>query len=189
MAKANEVIENPATGTRMTMLKTARDTNGELLQIEYWLYPYARKGSRDTHIHPNAEERLTIFSGNLNYILDGKEYTAGAERVVSFPTPHVHAFRNDSSEPVRMLVEFRPALDMETLLETMAGLARDGKTDKAGNPNIFQLAVIVKAYEREYRSTKIPFVLQDLMLPPLAMIGRWLGYRARYERYSGPQQA
>src|SRR5512142_109253 len=98
MARTNEVIENPATGTRMTMLKTSRDTNGELLQIEYWLYPYARKGSRDTHIHPHAEERLTIYSGTLNYILDGKDHTAGAEHVVTFPTPRVHAFRNESSE-------------------------------------------------------------------------------------------
>lgn len=172
----------------MTMLKTSRDTNGELLQIEYWLYPYARKGSRDTHIHPHAEERLTIYSGTLNYILDGKNLTASAEQVVTFPTPRVHAFRNDNSEPVRMLVEFRPALDMETLLETMAGLARDGKTDKAGNPNIFHLAVIGKAYEREYRSTRIPLVLQRVMLPVLAVVGRWLGYRARYDRYSGPEQ-
>lgn len=70
MAKTNKVIENPATGTRMTTLKTERDTNNKLLQIEYWLFPYARKGSKDTHIHPNAEERLTIFSGKLNYILD-----------------------------------------------------------------------------------------------------------------------
>ncbi len=189
MARTNEVIENPATGTRMTMLKTARDTNGELLQIEYWLYPYARKGSRDTHVHPNAEERLTIFSGSLSYILDGKQYTAGSEQVVTFSTPRVHGFRNESGEPVRMLVEFRPALDMETLLETMAGLARDGKTDKDGNPNIFQLAVIGKAFEREYRTARIPFSLQRTVLPVLAVIGRRLGYRARYEQYSGTPQA
>jgi quercetin dioxygenase-like cupin family protein len=186
MAKANEVIDNPVTGTRITFLKTARDTDHALLQMDYLLTPYARKGYKDTHVHPHQEERLTILSGTLNYTLDGREYTAGAEEVVSIPTPRVHALRNESGEPVHMLVEFRPALDMETFLETMAGLARDGKTNKAGNPNLFQLAVIGDAFKREAYNAKIPLALQRMIVPLLALIGRALGYHARYDKYSGP---
>jgi quercetin dioxygenase-like cupin family protein len=181
------VIDNPVTGTRTIFLKTARDTNHELLQMDYLLAPYARKGYKDTHVHPHQEERLTIFSGTLNYTLDGRELTASAEEVVSIPALRVHSLRNDSAEAVHMLVEFRPALDMETFLETMAGLARDGKTNKVGLPNLFQAAVIGDAFKREAYTASIPVASQRIMIPMLASMGRALGYRARYERYRDPE--
>ena len=34
MAKARDTIESPVSGARIVFLKTARDTNGELVQLE-----------------------------------------------------------------------------------------------------------------------------------------------------------
>ena len=42
MAKPGDVIENPVTGERIVFRKTARETNGELLQFELLLKPLPR---------------------------------------------------------------------------------------------------------------------------------------------------
>ena len=184
MAIAGDRIDNPVTGTTITFLKTARDTDGELLQMDYLLRPHARKGYKDIHVHPYQEERITLFGGTLTYVLDGTDHEATAGQVVSLPAPHVHALRNEHGEELHMLVEFRPALDMETFLETMAGLAREGKVNAAGNPNLLQLAVIGREFRKEAYSANVPVGLQRVIVPLLAAIGRAVGYRARYPRFS-----
>lgn len=185
MAHVGEVIVNPAQATYTTFLTTAHDMHDELLQMDYRIAPYGRRGKKDVHIHPLQEERITVLSGRLTYLLDGKVLTAGPGQVVSLPPPHAHALRNDNGEELHMIVEFRPALDIETFLETMAGLARDGQVDENGNPNLLQLAVIGEAFKNEVVNANIPRRLQRLLIPSLARIGRAVGYRERYAKYSG----
>jgi hypothetical protein len=50
MAKAGDTIESPLSGARIVFLKTARDTNGELLQLTSRLRASrrARTGSSPT---------------------------------------------------------------------------------------------------------------------------------------------
>ena len=77
-----------------------------------------------------------------------------------------------------MLVDFRPALRTEIAFEALAGLARDGKTTKAGIPkNPLQGAVIVRHLEDEIYFVRPPLALQKLIFGPLAGLGRLLGYR------------
>ncbi|MBA3367669.1 MAG: hypothetical protein H0T99_03170 [Geodermatophilaceae bacterium] len=84
------------------------------------------------------------------------------------------------------LVQFRPALDTETFFETYFGLARDGKVNKKGLPNPLHMSVLARAYRREMRlSPPVQWVLGPMAIL-LAPIGRALGYRARYDAYSGP---
>ena len=50
MAKAGDTIESPPTGARIRFLKTARDTNGELLQIDDVMQGGGRVAIE--HVHP-----------------------------------------------------------------------------------------------------------------------------------------
>ncbi len=50
MAKAGDIIENPATGERITFLNTTQETNGELLRFEYVLPPGFTIAE---HVHPH----------------------------------------------------------------------------------------------------------------------------------------
>ena len=75
---------------------------------------------------------------------------------------------------------------METLFETLFGLGRDGKTDEGGSLGLLQGAVMLAAYEEEYRLARPPHPVQKALLAVLAPIGKLLRYRARYPRYSGP---
>lgn len=64
MSRAGDVIENPTTGERISSIKTARDTNGELLRFEYLVLPHIP--GPPFHIHPFQEERFVeVLSGTL----------------------------------------------------------------------------------------------------------------------------
>ena len=69
---------------------------------------------------------------------------------------------------------------MDTFLETIYGLAQDGKTDAKGMPNLLQLAVFASAYFDTNHLARPPLVVQRLLLGGLAVIGRLAGYRADY---------
>ncbi len=87
----------------------------------------------------------------------------------------------EAGEEVHDLVEFEPALDAGVPLETLAGLARDGKVNKAGVPkNPLRLALIAHDYEEEIYLAQPPLFVQRAIFGVLAKVGRLLGYRAEY---------
>jgi len=80
---------------------------------------------------------------------------------------------------VRFLVGIRPGLDAETILETVLGLIRDGKTIGPIPRNPLQLAVLAQ----EIGSWLVLSPAEKVLLVPvtaLAFVGGLLGYSARY---------
>jgi hypothetical protein len=73
MAKAGDTIESPVSGARIVFLKTARDTDGELLQLD----DVMKGGGRVPieHVHPHMEERFEILSGSACLSMRGKSAT------------------------------------------------------------------------------------------------------------------
>jgi hypothetical protein len=68
-----------------------------------------------------------------------------------------------------------------THANTLAGLARDGKTNKAGVPkNPLRLALILRHFEDEIYFVRPPLSVQRVILGALARVARLLGYRAEY---------
>jgi hypothetical protein len=104
------------------------------------------------------------------------------------PPGTAHTLWNDGEEEeeAHALVEYRPALRMEELFETLFGLGRDGRTNERGSPSLLQGVVMLEAYEDEYRLARPPVYVQKVLLAVLAPLGRALGYRERYPRYSDP---
>ena len=76
----------------------------------------------------------------------GNKLTLGPDDVFTVPPGTPHRFWNDGDDEVRFVCEVRPALQFESLLETMFTLAEDGKTNKKGMPNPLRLAVIARAH-------------------------------------------
>ena len=82
---------------------------------------------------------------------------------------------------MHVLVDFRPALRTEVAFETLAGLARDGKTTKTGIPrNPLRAALILRHFEDEIWFVRPPLAVQRVILGALAATARLLGYRAEY---------
>jgi quercetin dioxygenase-like cupin family protein len=179
MAKAGDELLNPVTGLRTVFRKTTQETGGQLLQVDWIGDPGWTTGP--DHVHPRQEERFEVLSGKLGLRVEGVERFHGAGEVIVAPAGSAHAAWNASSDEVHVLVDFRPALRTETAFETLAGLARDGKTNRAGAPkNPLQLALILREFEKEIYFVRPPLAIQRVILGALAFIGRLLGYRAEY---------
>ena len=183
MATAGESIENPVTGERLSFVSTAADTGGELLAIDVQM----RAGGRiaAAHVHPQQEERFAVLSGSIRLRIDGRERAASAGEQVVVAAGVPHAWWNDAPVDATVRVEFRPALDTETFFETFFGLARDGRTNRKGMPNLLQSLVLVADLGDSCPVLpNPPHQLQRLVARALAPVGRLVGYRAVYPRHS-----
>jgi quercetin dioxygenase-like cupin family protein len=187
MVKSGDVLEHPVTGEKIVVRKTARDTGGELYQMDLYLQPGAFVAAE--HIHPLQEERFEVISGTLRGRVAGKEFSRGPGEQLVVPAGQPHVWGNSSADEVHTLVEFRPALRTESFFETFFGLAQDGKVNrKTGRPNLLQIAVLIRAYRNEMIPARPPRLVQTLLFGLLAPIGRLFGYKAEYS-YPPSRQA
>ena len=82
-----------------------------------------------------------------------------------------------------MIVEMRPGRRMEQLVTTLFSLAREGKTNKQGVPNPFQMAIIAQEFADVVVFLKPSRSIQKLLFGMLAPVGRLLGYKAIYPHH------
>jgi len=182
VARAGDVLENPATGERLVFLRTAADGAGEVLEYELEFVP--RGFAARYHLHPLQEERHEVVEGSLGIVVGGRERRLGPGDVEVVPAGTAHRIFATQEEPLKACFASRPALASEVLLETLFGLARDGKVGRSGHPPVLQLAVIFDEFADLGRPTKPPAAVQRALFAPLAALGRARGYRARYPEYS-----
>jgi quercetin dioxygenase-like cupin family protein len=181
---AGDIIDNPVTGERIEFLRTARETGGELVEIEVTVQPNGFVAA--AHVHPMQDERFEILEGSIEFQLEKQTMEAGPGDVVLVAAGTPHRFRNTGDTPARFRTEVKPALQFEHLIETMFSLAAAGKTNRKGMPNPLRLAVIANAHFDDVRLPFPPAWLQRLGLAMGAPAGRVLGYRARYESSGAP---
>jgi mannose-6-phosphate isomerase-like protein (cupin superfamily) len=182
MPEASDVFDIERTGERFVFTRRPAATDGELLEIEF----YVKQFAPPAHVHMKLEERVEVLSGRARIWTGGKERLAGPGETVAFPAGVGHTFKADGDEYLRFRCEVVPPMQMEPLFETIFGLYRDGKADKRGQPNLLQNALLAR--ESDSYLAGPPIWLQK----PLVAFGAWvaerLGYRVRYEKYSGPAQ-
>src|SRR4051794_1437777 len=178
MIRSGDTIYNKVTGERITFLATSRDTDGEAVVIETLVEPDGFVAA--AHVHQSQTERFAVAEGTLALKVDGKTLELGPGEVAIVEPGQAHKFWNSGDEPVRFVCEVRPALQFESLLETMFELAADGKTNRKGMPNPFRLAVIAKQH---FDTVQLPFPpawMQAAGLAVGAPLGRLVGYGATY---------
>jgi quercetin dioxygenase-like cupin family protein len=180
MIRPGERLENPVTGEVLIFHRTAAETRGELVLVETIIQPNGFVAA--AHVHPAQTERFTILAGTLELRLGADTIQAreGDELVVPPGTPH--RFRNPGHDEARFLCEIRPALQFESLVETMFTLAAEGKTGRRGLPDPLRLAVIARAHFDTVRLPFPPAPVQRAALAIGAPLGRALGYRATLDR-------
>jgi len=188
MATLGDTIEHPVTGERVIFLKTAQDTDGELSQMHYSIKPRGFVSAE--HVHPRQEERLEVLSGSPRFCLRGEERDLSSGDTVMVPAGTPHVWWNAGEEETHVLLEVRPALKTETLLESLFGLAQDGKVNpKSGLPNLLRMAVMLRGFEEEVYLARPPLLVQRMLFGALAPVARLLGYRAEYAYpYDSPAQ-
>ena len=156
------------------------DTDGEAVVVELHVQPGGAVAA--AHVHPAQTERFAVQEGTLGLKLGEEELTLGAGQVALVEAGTAHKFWNAGDSPSRFVCEIRPALQFESLVETMFALAADGKTSRKGMPmNPFRLAVLAKAHFDTVRLPFPPAWMQAAGLAVGAPLGRALGDEATYE--------
>jgi quercetin dioxygenase-like cupin family protein len=179
MIHAGDMIENAVTGERLRFHRTSAETNGELVVVETFVQPGGQVAA--AHAHPLQQERFVVVEGSVGFKRGREKLVAGPGDEVVVEAGTAHKFWNAGDTEARFFCEIRPALQFERLIETMFGLAVDGKTNKKGMPPPLRLAPIAKAHFDDVRLPVVPAWMQRSALAMGAPIGRILGYGATYE--------
>jgi quercetin dioxygenase-like cupin family protein len=183
MIRAGDVLENPVTGETLVFRQTSRETGGEAVVIETYVKPNGFVAS--AHVHPSQEERFQVLRGSVGFRVGRKKLVAGPGQRVTVPAGTAHRFWNAGDDTAHFVCEIRPALQFESLIETMFALAADGRTNRKGMPNPLRLAVIANAH---FDTVQLPFppaLVQRIGLALGAPLGRALGYTPAYEPVAG----
>jgi mannose-6-phosphate isomerase-like protein (cupin superfamily) len=180
MIRPGERLENPVTGEVMIFHETAAETGGKFVRVETIVRPDGFVAA--SHVHPAQTERFNILEGTFDFRVGKEIVRAGPGDELVVPPGTAHQFWNAGDAGACFVMEVRPALKFESLIETMFTLAAEGKTGKRGLPGPFRLAVIAREHFDTVQLPFPPVPLQRVALAVAAPLGRTLGYRATVER-------
>ena len=187
MARTGQVLENPRRRERVTVLASAADTGGRELILAVECEPTLERPP--LHIHPRSEERFEVVAGTVSYVLGpGAAKRATAGDAVVIPAGSAHTWWNEGGETLKMRGTLAPAGRFDRFMETIYGLTRGGKVNAKGVPHLLQLAVVAHAHRDDWVPAALPAVVRAAVIPMLAAVGRLLGYRPWYPRYSEPER-
>ena len=165
-------------GEQIEFLATSADTNGESVRCRARVAP--NRPAAPEHSHPRQEERFTVEHGRFGYILGDRRLESGPGDVVVMPPGTNHTWWNAGTDELVVVGEISPALRFEDFVETIHVLIREGMLQAGGRrPNPLLMAVVARAYRREWRLTHLPW-LARVALPVLSVIGRVAGYKTHY---------
>jgi mannose-6-phosphate isomerase-like protein (cupin superfamily) len=104
---------------------------GQLTRGEYGLYrldmPPSTPGARG-HFHRSFSEAFYVVDGRPTFY-DGHSWDPGGPGdFLYIPEGGIHGFRNDSDEPVSMLIVFAPGVARERYFEELAEISKSGRT-------------------------------------------------------------
>ncbi len=177
-------IHNPVTGETWIAMVRGHDTGGAHVEGRGLLPPGTRPPG--VHRHPHQDERVTVVSGRICVRVGDEEREYGPGESAFLPRGVWHDFWVLGDQPAETIGSAEPALGIEMILATLAGLAAEGRTDRHGRPRFLQGAVMGAFYGEVAEFRTPPPAVQRLLIPPLASIGRRRGYRPYYERHFEP---
>ena len=99
-----QIIENPLHGERIRFLKTAPETNGELVQYESWMAPGGTVGV--AHVHPIQTSHFLVVSGRASFRVEGADIELGPGEQLTVPPRTPHRLWNSGDVEAHLIVEF-----------------------------------------------------------------------------------
>jgi quercetin dioxygenase-like cupin family protein len=181
MPRQGQILIHPTAGDQYEFLETAKDTNGERVTIKMSI---KSKGQLvPNHLHALQDEHFEVLSGKLSIWLDGKQLSLKQGEKITLPKNKPHNHYNQDDETLVFIQTITPALDFDYLLENIIGLSIDGKMPN-GKAGLIQELVTLRYLDSKSYLADIPLGLQKLLMNIIGPIGRLMGYRAIYRKYS-----
>jgi quercetin dioxygenase-like cupin family protein len=171
MPSRGQTIKNAVTGEAITFVRTARDTNGAAVELEF-----AVPGGGEPpapHVHPKQVETFAIHEGTCRVVVGGDERLVGPGEVVAVPPGVTHMW--SAVTDVRMTVTLEPALRVDEFFEDLFAVTNAGHTNAKGLPTPLHFAVLVDEYRDLVYLAAVPMRLQKTAFSVLAKLGRALG--------------
>ena len=184
-------FENSHSGQRSRIVTLPGETGGRRFVLDYINQPFAGEHAVPAHLHTAYTETFEILRGRARYRLGGDTKTAVAgDRVVMPPmVPHVHPWSDSAEElHVRQVADASPA-DLRGLNAslqaaiTIQALAKAGRVNAKGLPNLLQLGVLIETTMPATYLAGPPILLQRILFAALGRIGRAAGYKTSYPQY------
>lgn len=159
-------IVNPVIKDTATFIKTARDSNGEVSEIDFTLMP---GGGNPLHYHKTYSETFTAIEGELGVKTNKKtKKILKPGETFTVPANQVHSFFNPGQKEIKFKVEIKPGHEgFENSLRILYGMAGDGLTNKKAIPKSLKHAAIIACMS----DMRIPGFL-DLIFPILQRVAR-----------------
>src|ERR1700674_1295938 len=104
---SSHILEMEPLGLRVEFVRTAEETNGELLEMEVTGHPRGFLAQR--HVHGAQNERLEVLSGAMKVAMRGQKHvlTEGQSIEVPAGVPHTQVPLGAGSGTTR--IQVRPA--------------------------------------------------------------------------------
>lgn len=199
MLPSGTELWNPVTKTRVVIVRTAADTGGRELVVDWIVAPGERMVSA-AHLHPGPEgvvaERFELLAGTAGFRVGRRSGAVSAPHTVEVPcnTAHVHPWNEGSvpmhvrqtialPEPDRRLLE-----GVQNFFETLVALSQQGRADRNGNIR-GHLQNALTLYELLVPGTYLagpPHGLQRVVLGSMAALARRRGLEAYVAPKPGP---
>jgi quercetin dioxygenase-like cupin family protein len=87
-------------------LVTGEETDGKYALFEGIVSP---GGGPPPHVHSREEEGFYVLEGEITFLIGAERVVATAGMFANMPVGTLHAFKNESDRPARMLVSVAPA--------------------------------------------------------------------------------
>jgi mannose-6-phosphate isomerase-like protein (cupin superfamily) len=113
--------ELPRPGGAASYLATGATTEGRFGLYRWDMGP--ERAAANPHFHRTFSESFFVLSGTVQ-LFDGKDWFDGRPGDFDYvPEGGVHGFRNESGEPVSMLILFAPGAPREAYFEGLVEIA------------------------------------------------------------------
>ena len=168
------LLENPVTGESMRVL----ESTAQIFKVQYALRPHGEIAGE--HFHPHKQQQISVLSGEMHLRIEGEHRIVRAGETATIPIGARHFQWNPCDIEAVVIEDVRPAGRIHDFFKVLFGLARDGRTDRAGLPPLFLSAALFSEFKDSVQPA--PFGLR-LSFRALGPVARLLGYRREIEKY------
>jgi uncharacterized protein YndB with AHSA1/START domain/quercetin dioxygenase-like cupin family protein len=127
-----DVLEMEPLGLRIEFLRTAEETDGELLEMVVTGRPRGFLAQR--HVHGAQVERLEMISGSMKVTMNGREHVVTEGQSIEVPAGTTHTQVPVGDGPGRVRIQVRPAGRTQAFMERLAKLCAEGQITRSGFP-------------------------------------------------------
>lgn len=171
MVQPGDVIENPATGERITFLRTSAQTGGASAEFDLDLSPTAHLPAE--HIHLRQEERFEVLSGQVLLKCRGEESVRGPGEIVTVAPGSPHSWAPSGDDGARVRIVFTPGAGIEEFFDEFFRHGREGRVNAKGMPSPLVTARLGLAHDMYLAGPPVP--LQRAAFRVLTGAARLLG--------------